>query len=342
MTNSLPTLRRASTYGWGAFAGLISAALAALTFGHAASLVELFDDVAATPFFMFAAIPFFMAGFSRGFVACAVAGLVAIVASLFTMPSGYVFFFLLADIVPALLIVFLALRLPAIPAADAKPAPIARAEGAILTALVAYACVLFLGVYGATLSHEGGLIAITQDALNDMSDQAMRALTQMGETPTPDMALNMRRTIDLLIRFAPAFVMCSWLFLTIAAVAIAQGLLKRKKRSMRSPFALADLHVPSGVIFAVAMTGVAAIAAPAPYDYLGLNLALVLGLPFFFAGLAVIHAWAARTRAPTLLLTAFYIVVSFLVYLVLLVAMLGAVDQWIDFRKRFAERKVTK
>jgi len=63
-----------------------------------------------------------------------------------------------------------------------------------------------------------------------------------------------------------------------------------------------------------------------------------MGVPFFFTGLAVVHALAAQTRWPTLFLVFFYFVICLIVHLTLLVALLGAVDQWVDFRKRFAER----
>jgi len=188
------------------------------------------------------------------------------------------------------------------------------------------------------MGHEGGLLAMTVEAFNGMGDQVTAMLTENGQAITPEMTLKVHQYFEFCARITPALAMCAWLFSTLIAMAAAQGLLQQRKWNLRPQFSLARLHIPNWVIFAAALTGLAAMYAPPPYDYIGLNLALVLGVPFFFVGLAIVHAYAEQTKKPTLVLIIFYTVISIIVHLVLLVAILGAVDQWVDFRKRFAGR----
>ncbi|MDE2030305.1 MAG: DUF2232 domain-containing protein, partial [Alphaproteobacteria bacterium] len=211
-------------------------------------------------------------------------------------------------------------------------------EGRLLTALATYPCMVFLGAYAATADHKGGLLAITQKAFDGMTGQVVHMLTESGEKMTPDMTRQLHDYFMEVARVMPAMSMCMWLFTTVAVMAVAQAFLARRGWNMRPSFSLARLHLPSWIIFAAAIAGLTANFAPAPYDYIGLNIAILMVVPFFFVGLAVVHAAAAQTRASALALTVFYLALILVIHLVLLVALLGAVDQWADFRKRFAER----
>lgn len=66
------------------------------------------------------------------------------------------------------------------------------------------------------------------------------------------------------------------------------------------------------------------------------NAALVVATVFLFQGLAVAHALVGRARNPLAWLVALYIVVFFtLPYGVVVIAMLGMLDNWIELRRRF-------
>jgi hypothetical protein len=279
-----------------------------------------------------APIPLFMAGMGVNVTS----GLVAIAlgsAGLFLMGQpSYGIFYLVADAIPAGGLIYMAMRSRM--GLDGKKEW--SGEGNLLTALATYPCFIFLGIYLATMGQDGGLLALTVNAFNGMGDQVNSMLSENGQTVTPEMTVQIHEYFNFFARITPALAMCAWLFSTIIAMAAAHGLLQYKKWNMRPNFLLAKLHIPNWVIFAAAITGLLAMYGPVPYDYLGLNLALVLGIPFFFVGLAVVHAWAAQTKRPTVMLTLFYIIISIIVHLVLVVAVLGAVDQWVDFRKRFA------
>ena len=61
---------------------------------------------------------------------------------------------------------------------------------------------------------------------------------------------------------------------------------------------------------------------------------MVLWLPFFFAGLAVVHAICRRIGARTAVLVVFYVFLVLFTWPAVLVAGLGLVDHWLGFRRR--------
>ena len=330
MTTSAITSRRILGCGWGAFAGVVSAALLVLALDRADSMLVLFAYLVS--------LPLFMAGFSggifAGLVAC-VCGAAALFAS--SMPEFGVFY-LFADALPAAGLIFLAMRHRTRTDGGITWDP----EGNALAFLSIYPCILFLAACAAASGHEGGLLTLTREAFNGMTDQISKMFVSNGEAMTPDVMALLHQYLDTAARIAPSLAMCAWLFSMLIVMIAAQQLLERKGWNVRPSFSFAKLHVPNWVIYAAALTGAVGSFAAAPFDYIGLNLAIVLGTPFFFVGLAVVHAWAAQTRTPKLVLFFFYLVISVIVYLVLLVAILGVVDQWVDFRKRFAERPSLK
>src|SRR5690606_19499396 len=105
----------------------------------------------------------------------------------------------------------------------------------------------------------------------------------------------------------PGVVAISWLLMTVVNATLAQGLLMRFGRNRRPPMRLADLVLPSWAapLFAIAVA--AAMALPGMVGFVALNVALILSLPFAFAGLSVVHAFAARQKSKTAFLIGFYL-----------------------------------
>ena len=62
----------------------------------------------------------------------------------------------------------------------------------------------------------------------------------------------------------------------------------------------------------------------------------VLVLPLVFSGLSVFHGWLSVTIKSALVLLFFYIIALFLMqFVILFLAIVGFVDVWVDFRRRF-------
>ena len=71
-------------------------------------------------------------------------------------------------------------------------------------------------------------------------------------------------------------------------------------------------------------------------EYIGRNLALVLAVPYFFLGLAIVHSAARRMAMAGLLLVTFYFVIVISGWAALVVVGIGLFEQWIGLRNRFA------
>jgi hypothetical protein len=83
-------------------------------------------------------------------------------------------------------------------------------------------------------------------------------------------------------------------------------------------------------------TAIAAIGGflPGTAGFIGGNLVLMAVLAYALAGLAVIHAFAARSPNRRLVLVATYGAVFIFGWPAVLIALLGAAEPWLNLRRR--------
>ena len=129
-----------------------------------------------------------------------------------------------------------------------------------------------------------------------------------------------------------------WVVLAVVNGALAQGLLVRGQRNLRPSPDLAEIELPRGLMAALVVAVISGIMLPDSLGYFARNLAVLLGVPYFFAGLGVLHFLSRRHPAGVLLLTLAYMVLIllslFFKWPALAVAAVGVVDQWTDLRHR--------
>ncbi len=318
MTVSL-TSRGLRGYAGGALAGVLAASLFVSAYMQSRSVAVFMV------FFMmsyFTSVPLFVAGLGAGLGSSALALFVGVAALCAIKQPIFALLFAVIYALPSAGLTGLALR----------KSPAGRVEKNILTTVTLYPCVLFLAAAGAMANVPGGLLGYTTQRMNDI----FAPIKSQADPATFDgFMAAMQRVIPL----SPALIGCTWIMLMLIGMIIAQSILKQAQWTLRGDFSLAGITIPSWMIFAAALTGLAGAFAPAPYNYIGTNLCILMCVPFFFVGLAVVHAWAATTRARIAVLIGFYLIMTLLVWLSLLVAALGAFDQWFNFRQRFAARQ---
>jgi uncharacterized protein YybS (DUF2232 family) len=95
------------------------------------------------------------------------------------------------------------------------------------------------------------------------------------------------------------------------------------------------VDLPGWTPLVLALTLAGAVLLDGQARYLAINLSIVLVVPFLFAGLAVVHAFAAGRSSRATILVVFYILVTVVAWLVLAVIGLGIIDQWAGLRRRF-------
>lgn len=278
----------------------------------------------------FAASPLYVAGLGAGALAGIIATTTGILALYFSQPHNLAVLYAVGYGIPAVTLIRLALR----SRVGENQQLFWYPEGKLFTAIILYPCVLFIFAAAVSSGHDGGLLDLTNVALNE------HAKDFAARFPNEDPII-FQRAVEVASGVIPTFTSYMWIIVTIFSIAGAQKFLTKQKWNLRSDFSLHALHLPNYLIYAVAATGLVGVLAPAPFDYIGRNLSLILGLPFFFVGLAVTHAWIRSIKYSGFILFAFYVLMFLEPWIALFVTALGVVDQWADFRQRIAARKTT-
>ena len=132
----------------------------------------------------------------------------------------------------------------------------------------------------------------------------------------------------------------SWMVLLLALNGVlAEGILLRFGRAIRPAPDIAQLNLPAWPVWILAAACVVAVVATGWPAFVARNAAITMLVPFFFAGLAVMHSLCRRFRASGVALAVFY--VALLLWAAVLpagLAVLGLIDQWAGFRRRFLAR----
>jgi uncharacterized protein YybS (DUF2232 family) len=309
------------------FAGGLSAAFLLTALLH--------PDTALIFLAYFAAMPLYLAGLGAGSVAGIVATVTGAVVLYLTHPNNFAVLYAIAYGIPAILLTGLALRYRLAQDDSVNWYP----EGKLLTAITLYPCILFLTAAAVATTHPGGLLDIIQNAFDQIANQLIDTFRQtQADTFDEQHVEALRSMIAGIAKIAPALLAYTWILVAILSIAGAHYILRQQKWNLRVTFSIQTLYVPVALIYGVAVTGLIGALAPAPFDFVGRNLALILGLPFLFVGIAVTHALVARAKRPGLILFLFYAVMTLLPWMMLLIAGLGIIDQWVDFRKRIASK----
>lgn len=302
-----------------------SFALAAAGAGVSSAVLHatlLTGSLGALVFAYLAQLPLFLIGLWVGVAGASLAIVVAVAA--LTLAGGFTFAaaYFLINALPAGLMTWLAqLNRPA-PGGGVEWLP----AGALVTALVGLGVAAFLSFFALLIGQPGGAEAALEHILAD----GFGALAGPGADSD-----TVNGAASAIARVFPGIVTASWLAMVLANAVIAQGLLARWRRNFRPAPAMADIELPAWLRTALAIALVGAFM-PGHAGFLGTNLALILSFAFALAGLGVIHALLGRSphRAP--LLGAMYAFMFMFGWPVVIAALLGLVEPWLNLRRRAA------
>jgi hypothetical protein len=333
MNTPLPS-RGLSGYVGAVLAGIISAALFSFARTHAEMIVVFLAYL--TP------LPLFLAGLGAGpraSLAAAVSATVALVAMQYAFGSANIIAevgaYILVVVLPATLLSIIALRYRIVSVSQVSQDALWTSEGVLLSLAVLYPCFIFVAAVAATWHVDGGLLHLSMNFLNSLTEPIKQQWAKDGKIDA-DMLLNFDTAIASTARMLPAMMTWSWVIVIMVMGIIAQRMLTQNNWQLRTSLRLKNFYVPSAILYGAAVTGLIAIFAPSPYSYIGLNLCMILFMPITMDGIAVMHATARRTRFPLVVITLFYVTLFILHWPIVVVALLGVLDQWMNFRKRLA------
>jgi hypothetical protein len=156
------------------------------------------------------------------------------------------------------------------------------------------------------------------------------ALAPDGDTAVAE------EVIGVLAFILPGVIAASWMVMTATNGMLAQGLLARFEVSRRPSPDLTALTLPVWIPMLLALAAAANLFGGTP-RFIGVNVMIVLIVPFCLAGLALIHTVARRLRHPMIPLVTFYVISGLFGWPLVLAAVLGVIDSSLGLRRRFAQ-----
>lgn len=278
-----------------------------------------------------APLPLFFAGLTHGVTAVGIAGVVGtLVSAVNGMLAGGVY--LVTFAAPVAVVVRQALL--------ARPATEASIGADVSDGLEWYPVGrLVLWLAGWSLGLFGIALLLTADREGGLPEMLQPLLTQFLSA----MQQNAGQGADLeamakrLAMLMPAVFCVSWLVMMTINGTLAQGMAVLLKQSRRPTPLYRSFTLSRSLAVALVAAIVAAAVLPGDVAFIGGTVAAILAFPFFLQGLAVVHGLAARASLPGLVLAAFYAALVVAGALVgILVVILGFIEEWAGFRRRFA------
>ncbi|MBM3485630.1 MAG: DUF2232 domain-containing protein [Alphaproteobacteria bacterium] len=269
-----------------------------------------------------AQLPLFLVGLGLGAASVSIAGAVG---SLVVLASSSVIAAVLYVVIaaaPVWLLVSRALQSQPTPAGGTAWYPAGHLlawMAAIGVALLAFAAIWFL-------DEDGGMVQAARDYLR----ATLAALAPSSERG------QVERVAGAVAGFFPAAIVLSWTIMIAVNGVLAQGALVRFGRAIRPSARMADLDLPrwTGAVLAAALLGA---FVPGQIGDLAQNASIILLLPFFFLGLAVIHAISQRWPGRAFIFGLLYLIILLVGTPAILVAGVGIIEQWAQLRRRFAK-----
>jgi len=264
-------------------------------------------------------LPLFLAGLWLGVGAAALAGLTALLILLATGGVIAAAFFAALNAVPVVVLVRQALL-----ARNYGEGQIEWYPPGLLTAWLTG---LGLAAIAAALFLLGGPDGI-QSALREVLAPALDRLFLAGSPEREDLA-------GLLALVMPGVVAASWVVMAATNATLAQGLLARFGAAWRPSPDLAALTLPIWIPVLLAVAAAAAMFGGGA-RFVGINVMILLAVPFCLAGLAVLHTIARRLARPAVPLVTLYVLTAVFGWPLLLIALLGLLDSSLALRRRLA------
>lgn len=309
-------------------AGLVSALLhASAATGAAAALMLIY----------FSPLPLFMAGLSFGPMAVSIAGIFATLAIAVAGGPQFATTYFLANAAAPILLCYYASRSRQY---DTPNGPVTEwyPSGNLFGWLWVVGTVIVILLAFLAQSQSGGMRGWISQTLQveQLATSVALAQLQAGGTAIDETVLQ-----NTLIAFAAPGAAVFWMLTAIGNGALAQRLVTRLGRALRPSPRMLELVLPPVMVIPLA-AGLALSFLPGDLGLASGAIAAMAAVPYFFLGLAVVHAISRGLPARGFTLGLFYILILTFGWPVLLTVGLGVADQFAGFRHRFITARAGK
>jgi len=282
-------------------------------------------------FVYFAIVPLLMVGLALGPRAVTIAAGAGICA---TGIFGGIFpasIFGVVQVLPAWVITWLTVQKsssPEVPAAGVdQPENNQWQSPGLALAVLSFAGGLFI-VMAGLFAGEGGLRGLVDSYL-----------TQAFQLMLPTMTSEVRDiTISRLSAFFPGAIGASWVIMIVINAVVAQSILAKAQKSLRPTPAYTEMELPQWLswplIFSATIALFGSSIGAEGLSYTAYNVTMVIAIPYFFLGLAVIHSLARRVAQTRGILFGLYFILVIQIWAAVVVMGVGVVEQWFGLRDR--------
>jgi uncharacterized protein YybS (DUF2232 family) len=139
----------------------------------------------------------------------------------------------------------------------------------------------------------------------------------------------------------PAMILIMVMFTTGINMIIGNWLLQKNTGSSPWPSSQ-HWRLPDWLVWGVIMAMIALMSSPGGLNTFGLNLLLILALLYFFQGMGVLRSLLARWSVPPPLRALIYFLSMVQYHGIILIAILGVIDVWADFRRPRIHKEITE
>jgi hypothetical protein len=300
-------------------------ALIAVAAGLAAAVIYLSGEwslIGALIFALAAPLPLLAVGLSLGLGPAALASAVAMVTIAAVKGFALMGLFAAADVAPVLIIVrFGLLNRPADDGSIEWYPP-----GQVLTWLTLYCAAAFAVLAVALGSGPQGLEA----GVTSYVDGFRQMVAGTQDSAAVD------RMLATLKRVFPFLVVTWWVIVISVNAHMAQKILVRTGQAKRPSPDLTTTALPPWILPVVVAAAAVALVGSGWLGFVATNIALILCVPYFLTGLAVLHAVSARWNGRKAILIAVYLLLLLFGWPLIVITGLGMMEYWVGLRQRFA------
>lgn len=137
----------------------------------------------------------------------------------------------------------------------------------------------------------------------------------------------------MLLRLAPGLMVAGSLLLAWANLVLARRSALGAGEPAEGQARLSLFTLPEHLVWVLILAGLAAWLGEDWWFWGAVNVLLVLGVAYFFQGLAVLVYWLEKKNAPRLLRLGVYALLAVEAFLAILLALAGLFDMWFNFRR---------
>lgn len=204
------------------------------------------------------------------------------------------------------------------------------------------------GLLAATLAVVGlGLAValtafISSLAIQELFDERLRAFAAGFAAETEGVtAEQLLARLEPVKRLLPGMTTVFWMGVLIAGGTLAQMALEKFGRNMRPWPDFAGMELPNWLAIAASACIAAAMLLPDPVSIYATAMAFAVCFAFLLQGLAVVHAFNRKIQGGGILLAVIYLLIFGQGWPAVLIVLLGAVEQFAGFRRRWKKATET-